>query len=72
MSNATHLFKIIFGMVFVSLFSSVSIPYNSYSQDMFGMITNIPTSYVTKSEVTTQGHVYITVWGSGVYRNAKS
>lgn len=68
MSNATHLFKIIFGMVFVSLFSSVSIPYNSYSQDMFGMITNIPTSYVTKSEVTTQGHVYITVWGSGVYR----
>lgn len=39
------------------------------SQDLFGTLPSSPTSYVTKSKVASNGHIYITVWGSGVFRS---
>jgi photosystem II stability/assembly factor-like uncharacterized protein len=41
----------------------------AYSQDLFGMLPNTPTSYVTKTKIASNGDVFATVWGGGVYKS---
>lgn len=43
-----------------------------YSQDLFGTLSNLPTSYITKGKVTLSGDIFITVWGGGVYKSGNN
>ena len=62
--NSKNILRLILVMMLIPVFSKALM-----SQDLFGMLTVSPTSYVTKSKVTANGHIYITVWGSGAYRS---
>jgi hypothetical protein len=60
--------------IFLILFLSQFVIYSQQvlSQDMFGMLQNMPSSYITKSKVTSSGDIYVTIWGSGVYRSTNA
>lgn len=56
--------------VSIALFLLLFVTSNrSYSQDLFGMLPSSPTSYVTSSTMSTTGDIYITIWGSGVFKS---
>ena len=57
-------------LVFIIL---LSLTYNQAvelkSQDLFANLPSSPTGYVTASTVSTSGDVYITIWGTGIFKS---
>ncbi len=56
-------------VLFLILIQTIIFSSNSFSQDYFAMLPNIPTSYISKIKVSNTGDVYATVWGGGVYKS---
>ncbi|MDT3738399.1 MAG: T9SS type A sorting domain-containing protein [Candidatus Kapabacteria bacterium] len=68
LTNLSKISKSILYMILLFIVSFSTI-YDLKSQDLFASLPNSTTSYVTSSTVAANGVIYITVWGSGVFRS---
>ena len=68
MNLITNFLNVWFKFIFIAILGIAIIDNKAESQDLFGALPSSPTSYVTSTAVSNNGDIFISVWGSGIYK----